>query len=167
MDYNRDGAVAYALGWAVNPNPAYPYIAGNDCTNFISQCLRAGGAGDDFNPTHPWWYRGGRSSLCWTVAGSLYWYIRTRSDAGAFGVKAQTQEFGSYDEAARAAAGWLTLGDLLQYRDANGAIRHTAIVTAFDGAGEPLITQHTLNIANARWRKPFPRVILHHITGVN
>ena len=44
--YDRAKAVAYAHQWAYSRNPAYYDFSaiGGDCTNFVSQCLRAGGA---------------------------------------------------------------------------------------------------------------------------
>lgn len=43
--YDRDAAVSYANDWAEDANPKYTnYIdQGGDCTNFVSQCLYAGG----------------------------------------------------------------------------------------------------------------------------
>lgn len=42
--YNRHAAVVYAKQWALGHNPQYPYFSNNgDCTNFVSQALRAGG----------------------------------------------------------------------------------------------------------------------------
>src|SRR5262245_56244109 len=43
--FNRSAAVAYAYKFAINANPDFPnldWIRG-DCTNFISQCMLAGG----------------------------------------------------------------------------------------------------------------------------
>lgn len=58
--YNRDDAVSYANDWAESNNPAYPHydVPGQgDCTNFISQCLYAGGMSltSEWKPgTGPW-----------------------------------------------------------------------------------------------------------------
>ena len=41
--YNREAAVAYAQKWWNSHNPKFP-VFDVDCTNFISQCLFAGGA---------------------------------------------------------------------------------------------------------------------------
>ena len=41
--YNREAAVRYANKWWDSRNPAFPAFD-VDCTNFISQCLLAGGA---------------------------------------------------------------------------------------------------------------------------
>ena len=50
VEYRRFDAVRYAAAWALSRNPVYPDFTnmGGDCANFISQCLRAGGA-----PTSP------------------------------------------------------------------------------------------------------------------
>ncbi len=42
--YNRDAAAAYAKKWALGRNKEYKDYEnwGGDCTNFISQCLKAG-----------------------------------------------------------------------------------------------------------------------------
>jgi hypothetical protein len=60
--YNRAAAVAYALAHANSPNSAYTYITGNNCTNFVSQALAAGGLQqndrwqyNNGNPTNAWW----------------------------------------------------------------------------------------------------------------
>ncbi len=44
-NYNRRNAAAYAITYAESPNPAYENLvaSGGDCTNFVSQCLYAGG----------------------------------------------------------------------------------------------------------------------------
>lgn len=42
--FNHTAAIAYARQWAAGRNPEYPDAGGSvDCTNFISQCLVAGG----------------------------------------------------------------------------------------------------------------------------
>ena len=42
--YNPDKAVDYAHKWALDKNDAYNYYSGNDCANFVSQSLAAGGS---------------------------------------------------------------------------------------------------------------------------
>src|SRR5271169_498896 len=42
--FDHAAAVAYARKWAGGRNPVFPDMGGSeDCTNFISQCLGAGG----------------------------------------------------------------------------------------------------------------------------
>ncbi|MBD7914438.1 amidase domain-containing protein [Clostridium sp. Sa3CUN1] len=45
INYSREKAREYAIKWAINPNKEYyNYVNdGGDCTNFVSQVLRAGG----------------------------------------------------------------------------------------------------------------------------
>jgi len=169
MIYNANAAVQYGLTYALNPNPAYIYIAENDCSNFVSQCLRAGGARNDFNRSHPWWYQNGQYSICWAVAESLFWYIRVNSTERRFGIKANTYYLDDFDDYAEKIAGKVVLGDIIQYRNMQGRIQHTGIITAFDPVtGEPQLSQHTFNGRNVTWRKPiFIQAIFHHITSIN
>ena len=46
MEYNREKAIEYAHRWAFFRNPNFTNFdeMGGDCTNFVSQCLLAGGA---------------------------------------------------------------------------------------------------------------------------
>lgn len=55
--YNRSGAVAYAHQYAENPNPAYHYFTGNDCTNFINQAIHHGSNAEEVGSnTYGWYY---------------------------------------------------------------------------------------------------------------
>ena len=49
--YNRQLAAKYAMDWAESRNPQYKDYEkwGGDCTNFVSQCLHAGGIPFDHN----------------------------------------------------------------------------------------------------------------------
>lgn len=163
--YRRDQAVAYALRYAVSPNPEYVYLAGNDCTNFISQCLRAGGARNHYHPTHPWWYESGSMSGSWSVAGMLYWYILVSTENNQ-GIIAQTFRQGTGEPIGPQISGVILPGDLIQYQDGDGRIRHSTIITGFTQDREPLVTQHTRNAANIPWRKTFPTAIFHHIVDL-
>ena len=78
MMYDREAAVRYADTWWDSRNPAFPSFD-VDCTNFISQCLLAGGAPMHGYPnrTSGWWLQGGTWSFSWSVAHSLRWYLAT------------------------------------------------------------------------------------------
>ncbi|MBX4322004.1 amidase domain-containing protein, partial [Mycobacterium tuberculosis] len=56
FEYDRLNAVKYAETWWNSYNPRYTKFT-NDCTNFISQCLRAGGAPMTGYPNRSkgWW----------------------------------------------------------------------------------------------------------------
>lgn len=58
MEYDRQKAVAYAQKYAFNPNPDYYFFdeIGGDCTNFVSQCLHAGGFKMIYNLLSGWFY---------------------------------------------------------------------------------------------------------------
>lgn len=158
--YLRDAAVNYATAHALLPNASYRYFpllgdGGGDCSNFISQCLHAGGAPMDFGSISPWWYKGkGTSkvnddiwSVSWAVAHSLYWTLKVRYERRILGLKAvEVPDMGE-----------LEIGDLIQYERGRGFIYHSAIVTSFTdswGKRVPLITQHTYNALNISHIKP-------------
>lgn len=168
--YNRKGAVEYAIRYGKHPNPDYIYYQGDDCTNFISQCLQAGGAKNHYHPTHPWWYQNGKTSICWAVAASLYWYIRTMTKENRFGIKAKTVSIkgdGLYNSSI---ANLLEIGDVIQYRNNQNRIQHSTIITGFSnsvGIKEALVSQHTFEAVNIPWRKNFKETIFHHITSIN
>ena len=158
--YSRLNAVNYALTYAINPNPLYRFFpeigdGGGDCSNFISQCLYAGGAPFDYGSNAPWWYNKKGTlnvnddtwSVSWAVAHSLYWTLKIRGDKNLNGVKGI--EVTNIN--------MLELGDIIQYENYRGIIYHSAIITSFDYAGQnklPRITQHTFNAANISYIKP-------------
>lgn len=168
--YNRNNAVTYALRYATTPNPDYIFFQGVDCTNYISQCLRAGGCQNHYHPTHPWWYENNNWTVSWSVAGSMYWYIRVCTSENTFGIRAQTFFQNTSNPLRDDIRSIIQLGDIIQYAQADGFIRHSAIITSFETTPQgksPLISQHSSNLANISWIKPFPRAIFHHITYIN
>ena len=79
--YNRPKAVQYAETWWQTPNPRYENFE-VDCTNYVSQCLFAGGAPMDYTGKRDsgWWYAGKKGnqelwSFSWAVANSLHHYL--------------------------------------------------------------------------------------------
>jgi Putative amidase domain len=96
VNYSRSAAAAYARKWAMTDNPAYGRIEPNDCTNFVSQALLAGGwtmvggSCDDRKDNTAWWFKpmdcrwvGGRpwttevkASFTWGGAQNLYWFMK-------------------------------------------------------------------------------------------
>lgn len=65
--YSADSAVAYAQKHAFNYNPNFASYADNDCANFVSQCLEAGGIKRDGT-----WYPG---SLAWNRCDYMISYF--------------------------------------------------------------------------------------------
>lgn len=135
--YQRHLAVAYAARWWDGFNPAYPALA-DDCTNFVSQCLAAGGVPQDPAPSRAagWWYRHRREgwSYSWAVSEALYRYLLGAGRAAA-----------TPDPAA------LAPGDLIFYDwDGHGRHRHTTLVVAV-GPGGPQVASHTRARFGAPW----------------
>ena len=55
--YDRQLALSYAKRWALSFNPNYYNFSsiGGDCTNFVSQCIHAGGVAMNFDK-YGWYY---------------------------------------------------------------------------------------------------------------
>ncbi|WP_240376392.1 amidase domain-containing protein [Bacillus piscicola] len=138
--YDRRKAVQYAERWWNDYNPQYRAFSVN-CTNFVSQCLRAGNAPMRGMPNREkgWWYTDDGWSYSWSVAHSFRWYLSS-STSGLTAVEVE--------EAAD-----LGLGDVICY-DFNGDNRwqHTTIVTNFDGNNEPLVNAQTSNSRARYWK---------------
>ena len=145
--YRRELAKDYADRWWNGRNSAYPDFP-VDCTNYISQCLFAGGAPMNYtnNRARGWWYSGrgnaafGREpwSYSWSVAHSLHWYLRTAAQ-GLRGLIRQS-------------ANDLMIGDVISYDwNGDGVFTHSTIVTGFLPDGQPLVNAHTNNSYRRPW----------------
>lgn len=99
-NYNRQAAVAYADQWANSLNYSYPSTFANDCTNYVSQALLAGGiqqrpGGLTASPTDPTlWYVKDTTlpgqqlksfiwSNTWSVAPNLKDFLLNTTSGGA------------------------------------------------------------------------------------
>lgn len=137
--YDRLKAVQYAETWWNEYNSAY-HIFENDCTNFISQCLRAGGAPmrGASNRSSGWWYSGTTWSYSWAVAHAFTLYLKNSKT----GLRAR--QVASPDQ--------LLLGDVICYDfEGDGRMNHTTIVTGKDAEGMPLVNAHTTNSRLRYW----------------
>ncbi|MCF6136111.1 amidase domain-containing protein [Pseudalkalibacillus berkeleyi] len=137
--YNRLEAVKYAERWWNSHNPVYKLFE-NDCTNFISQCLHAGGAPMRGYPNRSkgWWYRSNNWSYSWSVANTMRWYL-SGSKQGLRGEEVRAPEL-------------LIPGDVICYDfDGDGRWQHNTIVVAKDEMGMPLVNAHTHNSRMRYW----------------
>lgn len=137
--YDRRAAVQYAEHWWNSYNPAYRKFD-VDCTNYVSQCLRAGGAPMRGMPDrgNGWWYQADNWSYSWAVAHSLRWYL-SGSTAGLKGKEKESAQD-------------LIPGDVICYDfQGNGKWDHNTIVVAKDANGMPLVNAHTDNSRNRYW----------------
>lgn len=136
--YERQKAVAYANRWWNNYNPEYPQFR-VDCTNYISQCLFAGGFSMTGYPNRlqGWWYQENNWSLSWSVAHSFYWFLKGENQKRVIEVTSAKE---------------LYVGDVICY-DFQGNSRwdHTTIVVGKDLGGWPLVNAHTDNSYHRSW----------------
>ena len=91
MAYSRSDAVAYAHRWAFSRNPKFMNYDrfGGDCTNFISQCIHAGGAKMNYTPTYGWYYIDGNNKApAWTGVEYLYNFLTGNKGTGPYGMRA-------------------------------------------------------------------------------
>lgn len=164
--YSRINAVNYATTYALHPNPSFRYFplinneTSGDCTNFISQCLLAGGAPMIYNGSHPWWYKKANAistkddtwSVSWAVAHSLYWTLKVNRQSQVLGVKGLEV----YDSRL------LELGDLIFFEGDNGNIFHTTIVTSFMHS-LPLVSHHSFEALNIDYKNSWPAKRVHFL----
>ncbi|WP_051330730.1 amidase domain-containing protein [Aneurinibacillus terranovensis] len=141
--YDRIQAVRYAEIWWNDYNPRF-HTFEVDCTNFISQCLYAGGVPMSMTGKRNsgWWYRQSGTaneswSYSWAVAHSLRWVL----------------EHGKYMRTERkVSAVELSVGDVICYDfDGDGHWQHNTIVVAKDYNGMPLVNAHTTNSRHRYW----------------
>lgn len=137
--YDRIRAVRYADAWWDGTNPRYPRFS-DDCTNFVSQCLFAGGLPMWGEPDRAagWWFQFGPKpiwSYSWSTAHALYLVLTS-----AFGGRVVSDP------------SELKIGDVIFYDwNGEGIYHHTTIVTDFDAMGEPLVNAHTIDSYHRPW----------------
>lgn len=143
--YNRKLAVEYADKYWETSNPAY-LAFDVDCSNYVSQCILAGGHYMDYTGRREagWWYRGRSGSqelwsYSWAVANALQLYLGGKRNTGL-----RAEEVGSPKE--------LEPGDVICYSwNGDGRYGHSTVVTDFDPDGMPLVNAHTVNCRRRYW----------------
>jgi len=162
--YNPRKAVEYSEQYWNTANSVYPHF-NDDCTNFISQCLYAGGIPMLFSKekTKGWWIRTGKGnewSYSWTVAHSLYLLLKSGKEP------MRAVAVNSPEE--------LVPGDIICYDfDGDGRFQHNTIVVAKDWDNMPLVNAHTTDSRMRYWAykdstayTPQIRYAFFHIQGV-
>jgi hypothetical protein len=136
--YDRHAAVAYALKYAATFNwLEYGIPYSNDCTNFVSQVMLAGGwtmvgDADDRKENSAWWYARSlwfRASYTWAAAHNFSKFIVKSSRATICDRKD------------------LEIGDVVQIAQEDGHVHHSMIVTVLSKDG-PLMSYHSHNTVN-------------------
>ena len=137
--YNRFSAVRYAEIWWNSYNPAFKKFE-VDCTNFVSQCLFAGGIPMNGYPNRAkgWWMQNKSWSYSWAVAHSFRWYLSSAHS------RIKAVEVSSPEQ--------LMPGDVICYDfEGDGRFNHTTIVVAKDQRGMPLVNAHSTNSRMRYW----------------
>jgi hypothetical protein len=135
--FNRRAAAEYARKYALQPNPCFPPYS-NDCTNFVSQAMLAGGwtmiGGSVFDREEDgvWWY------------GQSVWSRASYTWAGAHNFSKFIAKSGRGKSCSRSE---LAVGDVVQISKEQHVF-HSMVVSAIgctmDGDG-PLMSYHTTN----------------------
>ncbi|WP_099204825.1 amidase domain-containing protein [Scatolibacter rhodanostii] len=128
--YNRTAAVDYAHRWAFKRNPAYMdfHGIGGDCTNFVSQCLKAGGLPQNYTRYTGWYYNSPLDrAAAWTGVEYFYRFLTTNQGIGPKATVVPLEE--------------IKPGDVIQLSFLPQTFGHTLIVVA---VGSPATVQNVL-----------------------
>ncbi len=142
--YNRENAATYARTYALSHNQEYEYLKQN-CTNFVSQCLYAGGIPMVPNgATWPFTDKEDASNWFYLAATTILgydddWVSHSFSYAPTFyehwgPSKMRAYQVVEYESGADALndidflMNYLKKGDVIQLRDSSGNIHHTIII---------------------------------------
>ncbi len=130
-------------------NPRYNDFngEGGDCTNFISQSLRAGG----FRPSGEWAWHAAKSdgTRAWSNAEGLYYYL-TGSGRGHLVASGTYSALARADDVHASPISRVRPGDVIAYRE-RGKIVHLAIATARSAGGYLLVNSHTADRYHVPW----------------
>lgn len=127
---NVSDEVAYARKWAFSHNPRYYNFEqlGGDCTNFVSQCLFAGGAVMNFTRDTGWYYRSlSDRAAAWTGVEFFGRFVLNNKGVGPFG------KLVPVDEAAA--------GDVIQLGNGTGFYHSLLVIDVCEGV--PYVAAHT------------------------
>ena len=134
--YERERALEYAKRWALSRNPLfYDFTGGGgNCTNFVSQCILAGGLIMNPTPTFGWYYSSiDDRSPSWTGVREFYEFI---CGVGNFPSTSERQG----PVAIEVAREMIEIGDVVQLSDFQGRFYHSLLVSGFNDGGDILIS---------------------------
>ncbi len=130
---NLDAVLEYAGRWAYERNPAFYNFneIGGDCTNFVSQCLYAGGAAMNPTPDTGWYYYSIEDRApAWTGVRFFYEFMVNNTGIGPYGVDIPIEE--------------IQVGDIIQLGK-NDRFYHTLLVVAIRD-GVPYVAAHSKDV---------------------
>ncbi|MBU2706153.1 amidase domain-containing protein [Zooshikella marina] len=159
VNYDRSAAINYAYAWWDKRNPNYPDFGENDCTNFISQAMVAGGfslvgSGDGCRDeatrtefyananTPPWWCQGSNRHWEWSTSWSVVDTFRAYfADENNFATVL------GWTTDRKLTKSLLSPGDIIQLQKKQGSgwiIYHNMLVTKEDSK-DLYLTYHAFN----------------------
>ena len=124
--YNRMRAVEYARRWALGRNPLFIDFTGigGNCTNFVSQCLLAGGCVMNYTPDYGWYYISAEDRApAWS---SVEYFFDFLTETPQF--LSQNGGEGPFGRVVERPL--VEVGDVIQYANASGDWYHTVIISS-------------------------------------
>lgn len=185
--YNRYGAYNWAYTYYNNYSNNYVNLGdnvgeGGDCTNFTSQCLRAGGASNDKTGSYQWYYDNKNTPTntsddsypwTWSTARGFNYAIRGNYTTNEYGPKGYEINIAGDSNYNNSWGQYLTYGDFIQYEwNSSSGIKHSTIIINMvynnsTSQYEPVIASHTDNSWNVPWRKSAYKTHFIYMTGIN
>lgn len=134
------------MTYAINNNSQY-WTFSNDCSNFASQALNAGGIPkqkiqEPYENMPNWWMNTGAAgqwlyAVPWVQAESFFKLIRSTDTIHGYGKPEPLH---------------LYVGDIISYdKGSDYTMNHTAVVTDRTTPTNPLVSYHTTNRKNVTW----------------
>ena len=141
--YNYSAMATYLETYWEDYNPAYRDFSGDggDCTNFVSQALKAGGWEDDYGwyrSSDNWWYNSSNQTWSWINVDYLGEFARSSGRCTML-----TNVW------------YLGIGDFLQVQPASSTSKIHSMMVSYRADGVPYFTYHTTN----RWRRSMNQVL--------
>jgi hypothetical protein len=155
INYNREKAREYALKWATSSNKEYYNFIndGGDCTNFVSQVLRAGGldfVGSKANATSikSWFYYSSNlpnRSSTWTAANPFNLHFgkeyKRAYDYREYKIEDALKNWDNIYSS-------IYIGDIVQYSRPNNIAFHSQAITDVLDKNTIYFSQHSNSIEN-------------------
>lgn len=157
LAYDRADAIDYAYDWWDSQNSSYPDFGGQDCTNFVSQAMVAGGfsmagSGDgcrDESTSTEWyvesnspplWCWGSNRNWEWSTSWSVVWPFRDY-----FTIQNSYATTLGWTTSASTAKSYLSPGDIvqLQYLDGSNWVSYHNMLVTDEDSSDLLLTYHS------------------------
>ncbi|MCL2861390.1 MAG: amidase domain-containing protein [Firmicutes bacterium] len=157
ITYNRFAAVEYAKRWAYERNPEFSDFTqlGGNCTNFVSQCLLAGGMPMNYDYPLGWFYKSlNNRAAAFTGVEYLFNFLtRSRIDIVPVAKEVDVSEG--------------KIGDIIQMSFDGTNFTHAVIIVETNG-NDPLIAANTYDVfCTPLSNYNFQKMRTLHILGAN